>query len=337
MSISSGNVIQTVLSINSPLTTNDERVRCTQMIETLKEGCPDVIANVGFELVNKSDPFLSHVGWTFIEDLIRYKWNQLTSDYRLELRSRILQLIEVQLTENTIESNARCVVAMMEHEWPQNWGELVIQLEQLSTRNNAGLLAAKYIICWLSDVCEWVTLSALEPLMNQIIDTVIRYLNIAERSIYEQAALCLAALAGRKNLAADVAHSSEEHYKYLKALCNLLTILGIFTLDHLARVWIDKTPPQNFSTYLSAIVAFFIHPSLHLKNEACDVLIALSTHSVFKDDSVFKAVISEVLGKVGCPSKLPRTPATHYSLMDYDDDVEWQNTFLRGLYNLHYT
>lgn len=53
--------------------------------------------------------------------------------------------------------------------------------------------------------------------------------------------------------------SSYEHYKYLKSLSNLLCSLGV----HLAEIWsyIMKTPP-NFSLYLSALAAFFVHPSL---------------------------------------------------------------------------
>jgi hypothetical protein len=61
------------------------------------------------------------------------------------------------------------------------------------------------------------------------------------------------------NLAAADSSSSPEHYKYLKALCDLLCALGI----HLAEVWsyVMKTPP-NFSLYLSALSSFFMHPSI---------------------------------------------------------------------------
>ena len=61
------------------------------------------------------------------------------------------------------------------------------------------------------------------------------------------------------SLASEVSSSSYEHYKYLKSLSNLLCSLGV----HLAEIWsyIMKTPP-NFSLYLSALAAFFVHPSL---------------------------------------------------------------------------
>lgn len=108
----------------------------------------------------------------------------------------------------------------------------------------------------------------------------------AELNLYEEAAKCLYKIASRKcakttetpivvslfrdepirqiltaaNLAAADSSSSPEHYKYLKALCDLLCALGI----HLAEVWANytmKTPP-NFSLYLSALSAFFKHPSI---------------------------------------------------------------------------
>lgn len=61
------------------------------------------------------------------------------------------------------------------------------------------------------------------------------------------------------SLASEVSSSSIQHYKYLKALCNLLCALGV----HLSDVWlhIGRAPP-NFNMYLSAISAFFVHPSI---------------------------------------------------------------------------
>lgn len=47
-----------------------------------------------------------------------------------------------------------------------------------------------------------------------------------------------------------------EHYRYLKALCDVLSALGI----HLSDVW-QRAPP-NFEMYLSAIDAFLHHPSM---------------------------------------------------------------------------
>lgn len=60
-------------------------------------------------------------------------------------------------------------------------------------------------------------------------------------------------------LAASSSNTSEEHYTFLKLLCDLLCALGI----HLSEIWtyIDK-PPDTFNLYLNALTEFFMHPSL---------------------------------------------------------------------------
>uniref|UniRef100_A0A914MV07 Uncharacterized protein n=1 Tax=Meloidogyne incognita TaxID=6306 RepID=A0A914MV07_MELIC len=104
-------------------------------------------------------------------------------------------------------------------------------------------------------------------------------------NLYEEAAKCLYKIASRKcaksietpivvslfrdapmqriltaaNLAAADSSTSCEHYKYLKALLDLLCALGI----HLSEVWTYvMKPPPNFSLYISALSAFFVHPSI---------------------------------------------------------------------------
>ncbi|RCN41975.1 hypothetical protein ANCCAN_12080 [Ancylostoma caninum] len=229
--------------------------------------------------------------------------------------------------------------------------------------DHMGTLAAKNIFGWLTELCSCMTSVSLEQQLLRIVDTVVRYLGTAERNIYEQAAQCLAAIAVRKKslfcrekhdqsiiisaffraevfsailtttgLAADGSQFSEQHYRYLKSLCELLTTLGNF----LSRVWTEKSAPPNFETFLSAIVAFFNHDSLTLKYEACDVLVGLSSHKIFREDPSFMQAIREVFAnslkaimKNGYPSQNPPNAATRYSHMDFDDDLEWHNMFIR--------
>ncbi|KJH44080.1 putative phage head-tail adaptor [Dictyocaulus viviparus] len=132
------------------------------------------------------------------------------------------------------------------------------------------------------------------------------------------------------SLAADGSPFSERHYRYLKSLCKLLTTLGNF----LSRVWTEKVPPAHFGTYMSTIVAFFKHDSLYLKHESCDVLLALSSHPFFRNNEdvvkSIRAVFSNTpnaFKKDGYPSQNPPTPASRFSQIDFDDDLEWHNLF----------
>ncbi|KAL6724536.1 hypothetical protein Aduo_019419 [Ancylostoma duodenale] len=409
-------VIRAVCAIHDLSTSNQDRIKCTQIIEEFKEGPAELVANVAFQLISHSSTILRHTGWTLLEDLIRFKWNSIAPEFRVDLRNRVFHAINVSVSEDTIEPCARCVVAMMEHEWPQNWPELNSQLLELSTQgslscaivfailrrlvenvatlasvasqrrrkdmhgaicdstndflsvaldvlsscplDHMGTLAAKNIFGWLTELCSCMTSVSLEQQLLRIVDTVVRYLGTAERNIYEQAAQCLAAIAVRKKekhdqsiiisaffraevfsailttigLAADGSQFNEQHYRYLKSLCELLTTLGNF----LSRVWTEKSAPPNFETFLSAIVAFFNHDSLTLKYEACDVLVGLSSHKIFREDPSFMQAIREVFAnslkaimKNGYPSQNPPNAATRYSHMDFDDDLEWHNMFIR--------
>ncbi|VDO06379.1 unnamed protein product [Haemonchus placei] len=74
----------------------------------------------------------------------------------------------------------------------------------------------------------------------------------------------------------------------------------------------------------------------YLKNEACDVLVALSSHTSFREDEhlvqSLRLVFSNIFRtfvKDGYPSRNPPTSASHYSQMDFEDDLEWHNFFMR--------
>ncbi|KAK5977298.1 hypothetical protein GCK32_011553 [Trichostrongylus colubriformis] len=308
-------VVQAVCAIYDSSTSNTDRLKCTQAIEDFKDGPPESVANTAFELISQNSPILRHTGWTLLEDLIRCKWVSLSSELRMIVRNRIFQAIDTLLQEETTESCAKCVVAMMEHEWPQNWPELTSQLQEMCFRSSlhcaivfaiqrrlvenvatlasianarrrkemhgamvesaddflklaldrldscpldqTNLLAVRNILGWLIEVCSCVTSDSLENQLIRIVDTVTRYLSTAEGHIYEQAAQCLATLSARRreksdkslvisaffreevfsailtitSLTADNSQSNEQHYRFLKSLCEVLTTLGSMEME----------------------------------------------------------------------------------------------------------
>jgi exportin-5 len=60
-------------------------------------------------------------------------------------------------------------------------------------------------------------------------------------------------------LAASSSNTSEQHYIFLKSLCDLLCALGV----GLANIWTFLAkPPDTFTLYLNALTEFFKHPSM---------------------------------------------------------------------------
>uniref|UniRef100_A0A914VQ52 Importin N-terminal domain-containing protein n=1 Tax=Plectus sambesii TaxID=2011161 RepID=A0A914VQ52_9BILA len=230
---------------------------------------------------------------------------------------------------------------------------------QIASSNDEALLLAKTVLQTLAELLEWVPAKLLEPELPLLLSLICSYLITRQHGIYLEAARCLWQLASRKKtkneeavpvlalfqsepmqailescrLAAEGA-ADELHYDFLKTLCSLLSALG----QHLTSLWGTKQspisgPPENFSLYLSATLAFFEHPSLHLRNEAAAVLVSFTGHKEISAMAEFKAIIDAVLNlipralqKVGLPSRTDCDTCS-YSLLDYDSDAEFNHDF----------
>uniref|UniRef100_A0AC34FB91 Exportin-1/Importin-beta-like domain-containing protein n=2 Tax=Panagrolaimus sp. ES5 TaxID=591445 RepID=A0AC34FB91_9BILA len=129
-------VVSAVRAILDSSTINQERQRCTQKIEELKEGDPGKSVPIAFKLLNQASD-VSHVGWNIIEHVIRYKWNDMPADLRVTIRNGVLQYMSegrYSLTSENLPTKtfmSRNLVAMMEQEWPQQWSELFEQFKAI--------------------------------------------------------------------------------------------------------------------------------------------------------------------------------------------------------------
>uniref|UniRef100_A0A914Y819 Exportin-1/Importin-beta-like domain-containing protein n=1 Tax=Panagrolaimus superbus TaxID=310955 RepID=A0A914Y819_9BILA len=224
--------------------------------------------------------------------------------------------------------------------------------------NDNSILVAKFAIELLSESVDWVVGRVLEETVDKMIEVLCAYLQVANHGIFETAATCLFKIASRKraktdetpivlsmfkdssmqsiisaaSLAAGVSSSSADHYKYLKALCDLLTALGI----HLSEIWVYvKNPPPNFSLYLTAIYSFFTHPSMCIRSDVSQVLVTFASHDQISKTKEFVAAVKQVIPHI--PKNVEklgslddRTSMTsYYARMDCEDDVEFQRDYIQ--------
>ncbi|KHN85840.1 Exportin-5 [Toxocara canis] len=408
-------LVDAIRAVYDPNTNNEKRIAASQLIESAKES--NEAQSLAYELISQDDLLIAHVGWNFIEHLIKFKWLELDAEVRLEVRNNCFaQMSSAQMAHAELRNAvARCVVAMIEHEWPQNWPELFDQLDQVASistvhaqqpftilqrlvenvvtmvtveniarrkeLNNAigaqlplifqmsirtlerclhysdddWMLLARCALCLVGEVVEWASAKVLEPHLNALLRAVCAYLDKPQFSLYEYAARCLWRIASRRRAkndenmivlalfgdvpmrsmlasaskAASVGAENVEHYRYLKALCDVLSALGI----HLSDVF-RKAPP-NFGMYLSAIEAFLHHPSLYLRNEAANVLVSFISHTEIREDPLFNELISraiialpKLIEKVGVPSDGSSQHGC-YSQIDYDDDAQFMHDFIQ--------
>uniref|UniRef100_F1KRF0 Exportin-5 n=1 Tax=Ascaris suum TaxID=6253 RepID=F1KRF0_ASCSU len=408
-------LVDAIRAIYDPNTNNERRIAASQLIESAKEA--NEAQSLADELISQDDLLIAHVGWNFVEHVIKFKWLELDATARISVRNGCFtQMASAQMAHAELRNAAaRCVVAMIEHEWPQNWPELLEQLDQVASistvhaqlpfiilqrlienvvtmgtvenvarrkeLNNAiavqlplilnmanntlerclnysddeWMLLARCALSLIGEVVEWASAKVLEPQLGVLLHSICAYLNKPQFSLYEYAARCLWRIASRRrakndentivlalfddipmrsmltsaNEAASVGVENVEHYRYLKALCDVLSALGI----HLSDVW-QRAPP-NFEMYLSAIDAFLHHPSMYLRNEAASVLVSFISHIEIREDPLFNELISRVIialprliEKIGLPSE-SGSPHSYYSQIDYDDDTQFMHDFIQ--------
>ncbi|XP_019633676.1 PREDICTED: exportin-5-like, partial [Branchiostoma belcheri] len=126
---------------------------------------------------------------------------------------------------------------------------------------------------------------------------------------------------------------NEQHYLFLKRLCQLLVGLG----QQLGTLWgptgLGVGCPANFSKYLSAILSFTAHNSQSLSSLTQGLWAAFLRHEHISKDSVFLEFVPKVLQqatinvvKTGFPS-LSNSPSCTYSQVDFDSDDEFNSFF----------
>ncbi|KAI6191517.1 Exportin-5 [Aphelenchoides bicaudatus] len=227
----------------------------------------------------------------------------------------------------------------------------------IATEQNC--LLAKSAITLLGETFEWINGKLLADSVDGIIEVLCAYLQVETCRIYETAASALYKLSARKKakadelpvilsmfrsetmqsiltactLAASSSNTSEEHYKYLKLLCDLLCVLGI----GLADVWTHLVkPPDTFNLYLNALTEFFKHPSLYIRLETSQVLLAFSANaSINRYPTVLEKMpaillnLPQSMEKIDWLNNAQNNPTSQYFKFDYDNASEFLQDYMR--------
>jgi len=137
--------------------------------------------------------------------------------------------------------------------------------------------------------------------------------------------------------AAETHALEESHYNFMKKMVQILTVLG----EQLCNLWTKETPRQveNLRIYLEALIAFTRHPSQTVNHFANDLWAKFFRHVDISKDETFKefkvvwtqTAIRKTV-KIGFPSSTSsecNNPSTAYSQLDFDDDEDFKNFFVR--------
>ena len=131
----------------------------------------------------------------------------------------------------------------------------------------------------------------------------------------------------------------EAHYKFLKKMVQTLVELG----SQLCSIWSSKESgktkeqirPENFDTYLNALLFFSQHPSIVVNFYANNLWAQFCRHPDISQDTIFSTylpkwteVASKKVVKIGLPSN-DNHPSCAYSKLDFDNDEEFTSYFGR--------
>ncbi|XP_076324689.1 exportin-5-like protein Ranbp21 [Tachypleus tridentatus] len=207
----------------------------------------------------------------------------------------------------------------------------------------------------LAGFVEWVPISQITK-ENNILFPILSLLLESQLQLY--AAECLLLIVSRKGKieerkpllvlfeegamsvifsaasAAALAPLEEQHYIFLKKLCQVLTGLG----SQLCLMWgttENFEPPKAFPIYLNCIVAFTSHASQVLSSYTQTLWAAFFRHRSISQNPCLQAVLSKVvesdiekLMKVGFPSGNDSL-SCEYSRIDFHKDEDYHSFYIR--------
>ncbi|KHJ41765.1 Importin-beta protein [Trichuris suis] len=153
-------VFDAVQCIHNLHTDAPVRQHAHELLEEVKES--DACLDIGFELLQRSGTVtVQHFGLLLVEHAIRYQWNKLSSEKRVEVKNRCMSSIstltgiEGQGKARIMDGLGKCVVEMVKREWPQAWPEFMDECERLCSM---GTYQTEIVLFMLSRLVEDVVI-----------------------------------------------------------------------------------------------------------------------------------------------------------------------------------
>ncbi|CAH2256592.1 exportin-5 isoform X3 [Pelobates cultripes] len=222
-----------------------------QFCEDFKENCP-LCVPCGLKLAEKMQlPVVRHFGLQVLEHVIKFRWNNMSSEDKLCLKYSVMELISNGM--NTVLEEeahikdvfARIIVEMIKREWPQNWPDMLNELEALTKQGEVQTELVMFILLRLAE--DVVTFHTLPPqrrrdihltmmqnmdklfafMLNILQENVTQYQHLNDtgqkgQSLSRVAVAALNTLAGYMDWV-PIAHIVADNCKLLEGLCVLLS------------------------------------------------------------------------------------------------------------------
>lgn len=132
-------LVRAVEAMLNPMSPQAVRMEAFTHCETFKERSPPGVSmQCGLMLCgSKNADVVRHFGLKLLEDTIRLHWNEMPPDQKLFMKENAMRLMESGVNDLVSEVThikdgiSRIVVEIIKREWPQQWPNLLAELEVL--------------------------------------------------------------------------------------------------------------------------------------------------------------------------------------------------------------
>uniref|UniRef100_A0A674PBU9 Exportin 5 n=1 Tax=Takifugu rubripes TaxID=31033 RepID=A0A674PBU9_TAKRU len=233
-----------------PETSHIYRLEALKFCEEFKEN-NSLCVPCGLQLADKAQPaVVRHFGLQILEHVIKFRWNDMQQQEKVHLKECAMQLLSngtlsiLEEESHIKDVLSRIIVEMIKREWPQQWPDMLKEMEVLSSQGETQTELVMLILLRLAeDVIFFQTLPAqrrrdIQQKLTQNMDSIFRFMmtilraNVEElRKLVSEHSFCLAfcrvAVSTLNTLAGyidwvSLSYISSKYSEILEVLCLLL-------------------------------------------------------------------------------------------------------------------
>eukprot|EP00066_Takifugu_rubripes_P012336 XP_011601602.1 PREDICTED: exportin-5 isoform X1 [Takifugu rubripes] len=251
-----------------PETSHIYRLEALKFCEEFKEN-NSLCVPCGLQLADKAQPaVVRHFGLQILEHVIKFRWNDMQQQEKVHLKECAMQLLSngtlsiLEEESHIKDVLSRIIVEMIKREWPQQWPDMLKEMEVLSSQGETQTELVMLILLRLAeDVIFFQTLPAqrrrdIQQKLTQNMDSIFRFMMTILRANVEELRK-LKVLPG--------------HELQVRAFCRV----AVSTLNTLAGYidWVSLSYiSSKYSEILEVLCLLLNEPELQLEAAECLVI-----------------------------------------------------------------
>ncbi|KAK2921849.1 exportin-5 [Channa argus] len=265
------------------------RLEALQFFEEFKESNTFCVP-CGIQLADKSQPaVVRHFGLQILEHVIKFRWNNMQQQEKVQLKECAMQLL-LKGTHSILEEEShikdalsRIIVEMIKREWPQNWPDMLKEMEALTSEGEAQTELVMLILLRLAeDVITFQTLPTqrrrdIQQTLTQNMESIFSFLMaILQLNVEDY-----------RKLKGSPGNELQARAHCRVAVATLNTLAGY--IDWVSLVYITTGNCQ----LLEMLCLLLSEPELQLEAAEC-LLIAISRKGKLEDRKPFMLLFDDV-------------------------------------------